>query len=428
MSEYSQALSELYDLQQFAIKLGLDNIRALEEEMGNPHLTYPVIHIAGTNGKGSTAWFTAKILEGMGLKTGLFTSPHLVRFNERIQINGNQISDEAMVEYWQKIKKLVLDRKATFFDTTTALALDHFRNEQVDVAIIETGLGGRLDSTNIVQPEIVAITPIQIDHEKQLGDRLEQIAVEKAGIIKTDSTVFCARQSEEAFVVIKEKANITEKFYYLPDCAETNLTSHSLEGLDFDLKDKLREEVLKNVQSLQTGEFQLQNIAMAYIISREYIAKKNIVFDRDKLRSVLKSSMWPGRLQVIRRHPDILFDVSHNADGISHTIDTFMKIKNNGRLITLIGLVQDKDFKRIAGMISKISDYIFVTEPDTHRKLDGEILSSAFRELSASPVFIKDFQGAFETAKGVLGTNDTLLVIGSHYLIGSLLKNENNLT
>ncbi|MCK5852589.1 bifunctional folylpolyglutamate synthase/dihydrofolate synthase, partial [bacterium] len=204
MMDYQSAISEIYDLQKYAIKLGLDNIKFLMNSLNNPHNQYPVIHIAGTNGKGSTAFYIAGILQAMGMNTGLFTSPHLVDFRERIQVNGHKIEKSFIVDFWQREKKTILSREATFFDTTTALGLDYFKMKNVDVAVVETGLGGRLDSTNIVDSEIAVITPIDFDHQKQLGTTLKKIAYEKAGIIKKKSVVFSAIQQQSALEQISD--------------------------------------------------------------------------------------------------------------------------------------------------------------------------------------------------------------------------------
>ena len=189
---YKAVVNELFDLQKFAIKLGLHNITALSSLLGNPHMQYPSIHIAGTNGKGSTSFYIAQILQACGLKVGLFTSPHLVDFRERIRVDNLLINEDDVISFWQTIKKEVLELQATFFDTTTLMAFDYFAKQRVDVAVFETGLGGRLDSTNIIQPECCVITPIGLDHQHFLGDTLSKIAVEKAGIIKNSADVFLA--------------------------------------------------------------------------------------------------------------------------------------------------------------------------------------------------------------------------------------------
>ena len=424
MNAYTQTVNEIFDLQQFAIKLGLDNIRALMEALGNPHLAYPVIHIAGTNGKGSTSFFIAKILENAGLKVGLYTSPHLVDFRERMQVNGLQISEDGVIDFWQHVKDIVLERKATFFDTTTAMAFNYFQTQQVDVAVIETGLGGRLDSTNIVIPELAVITPIHFDHEKQLGDTLAQIAGEKAGIIKEGTTVISAEQESEALKVLKGKSDIAESFIYLPDILKTELVSDSLEGMKFTIEDLHYQQTFKKLYCRQLGDFQLNNLVMAYFVSRMYMEKAGIEFNPDILKNAFSENQWAGRLQIIQKNPYIIFDVSHNFIGILKTLRYLSELINPNSLHILIGLVQDKDYLSITETISQYSKFITVTEPDTYRKLDGELLVSILKKSKSQVNFIKDLSRAYEFCRKQLQPQDTLLVIGSHYLIGALMKNK----
>ena len=424
MIKYQQTVNEIFDLQQFAIKLGLDNIRALMEALGNPHQTYPVIHIAGTNGKGSTGFFIAKILENAGLNVGLYTSPHLVDFRERMQVNGKQISEEGVIDFWNEIKDIVLQRKATFFDTTTAMAFNYFKTQQVDIAVIETGLGGRLDSTNIVSPELAVITPIHFDHEKQLGDTLSQIAVEKAGIIKQGTTVISAEQDSEALQVIKEKSAIAESFIYLPDVLKTELKSDSIEGMEFSIEDSHYQQTFEKLYCRQLGDFQLNNLAMAYFVSRKYMEKAGSELKPDIFKKAFSENQWAGRLQIIQKNPNIIFDVSHNLIGIKKTLHYLSGLIDPDTLHILIGLVQDKDYLSIAETISQYSKYITITEPETYRKLDGVILQSALSISKSNINLIKDLNEAYDLCRNQLHKKDTLLVIGSHYLIGAIMKNK----
>ena len=422
MSTYQQIVSELFDLQKYAIKLGLDNIHALMKNLGNPHLAYPVIHVAGTNGKGSTSFFMAKILENAGLKVGLYTSPHLADFRERIQVNGQQIDETIVMDFWQQIRELVLSRKATFFDTTTAMSLHHFRTQQVDVAIIETGLGGRLDSTNIVLPELVVITPIHFDHEKQLGNTLKQIAGEKAGIIKNNAIVISAGQENKALEVIKEKSVDAETFYYLPDALNIKSEANTLDGMEFTIQDHFHKQTFQQLTCRQLGDYQLNNIALAYFASRIYMNKNNISHNRNQLKRALKENQWPGRIQLISKNPNIIFDVSHNFIGIQKTLNYLSGLIEAETLHILIALVQDKDYLAIAETISQYSRDITIGELDTHRKLDGELLLRALKKPNRRVNLIKDLNEAYDFCRKQLPRHATLLVIGSHYPIGSLLK------
>ncbi|MGD9898082.1 MAG: folylpolyglutamate synthase/dihydrofolate synthase family protein [Calditrichaceae bacterium] len=424
---YSTTIEELYDLQKFAIKLGLENIKAICDFLSNPHLDYPVIHIAGTNGKGSTSYFTASFLQAMGLKVGLFTSPHLVDFRERIRINGIKIEKKFIIDFWDKTKELVLKRQATFFDTTTALAFEYFRFKQVDVAVIETGLGGRLDSTNLVNSEIAVLTPIDFDHEKQLGNTLKEIVFEKTGIIKDKAFVFSGEQHDETFHYIEERLKPSNKFFALKNHVTCEIKDISLDGTTFDLSDKLNQERFGNLNTRQVGNFQLNNIALAYLVSRNFLSSRNINFSEKIFRDSLASSIWEGRLQVMQKQPRIIFDVSHNRDGIKRTIDFIMDFVAPEKFLLLLGLVRDKQFEDIVKYLSGKARLIVVTEPETDRKLDGDTLFNLFKQNHQNAYFIKDLHKAFEFSKKQQQADDILLVAGSHYLIGPYL-NKFNLT
>ena len=420
MTPYKTVLDEIYDLQKFAIKLGLHNIRALSSALGNPHQAYPSIHIAGTNGKGSTAFFVAGVLQAMGLRVGLFTSPHLYDFRERIRVNEDFISKAFIVDFWQRNKGRVITRKATFFDTTTAMAFDYFREQKVDVAVVETGLGGRLDSTNILQPEIAVLTPISFDHQKQLGDSLCSIAIEKAGIIKKDSAVFSARQEEETLQVLRESAAGARAFYYLPHLVATDIRAYGLEEVRFTLQDKQSGLFFDNLTMGQIGDFQVDNLALAYLVSSYYLKSVSIPFDGAKFRQAIQSRIWPGRLQLVRKNPPVMVDVSHNLQGIRRSLSFLSKALQNQKLVVLAGLVQDKDYEQIAVEISRYAARVIITEPDTHRKLSAEALRLAFADRGMNAQCIQDIDKAYEFSVNSLAKNEILLVMGSHYLVGSL--------
>ncbi|MBN2424188.1 MAG: hypothetical protein JXB44_04115, partial [Calditrichaceae bacterium] len=288
MLSYNSVLKQIYDLQEFSIKLGLDNIHALADYLNNPQKTYPVIHIAGTNGKGSTAYFLSRILIACGFRTGLYTSPHLMDYRERIRIDNQLIEKEYIADYWKIVKSLVLNRKATFFDTTTALAFDYFRHKNVDVAVVETGLGGRLDSTNIVEPETVVITPVNYDHEKQLGTDLKSIAKEKAGIIKPGCDVISSGQEQVVLDIIKNHLKDSNKFYYLKYHINYDILESNLNGSIFTLKDTIHGLTFPGLKTPQIGDFQVANIALAYFVARLFSKKRSKTIDQNILTRVLE--------------------------------------------------------------------------------------------------------------------------------------------
>ncbi|HID38570.1 MAG TPA: hypothetical protein EYP36_03535, partial [Calditrichaeota bacterium] len=367
----------------------------------------------------------AQIIQAMGLKTGLFTSPHLYDFRERIRVNGRKISKSYVMKFWRDLRPLVLKRKATFFDTTTAMALAYFRDKQVDVAVIETGLGGRLDSTNIVEAAYTVLTPIHFDHERQLGNTLSKITAEKAGIIKEHSAVFCAVQHPESLKVIKATLKSSNRMFYLADHISWQGNRFSLGGQWFDLFDHLHRLEYLNLKTKQLGSFQLANIALSYLTARIYLKEQRILFKEETFRRVLARAVWPGRMQVVSRHPNIILDVSHNLNGITKTLAEVKKLCGQGRLVVLTGLVKDKDYPTIARRIVEAAYRIVVTEPDTHRRLSATDLAEAFKKEGKTVKVIQDLHKAFEICKQTLNKEETLLVIGSHYLIGPLLSKLN---
>jgi dihydrofolate synthase/folylpolyglutamate synthase len=300
------------------------------------------------------------------------------------------------------------------------LAFDYFRKQQVDVAVIETGLGGRLDSTNIVEPEVAVLTPIDFDHEKQLGNTLDQIAAEKAGIIKAGAAVFSARQPEQALSVFKNHIRTEQSFWYLPDLLHTTIETSVLGKTIYTLKDRQRHLTFPKLHSLQSGDYQVLNQSLAYAVSRYFLEKQGRFFSESAFRSALANQVWAGRLQLISRNPDIILDVSHNPAGIEASFH-FIR-KENKPVNTLIGLVDDKNYEAIAATVARYSRRIIITEPETHRKLAAEALQSVFVQLKKESEIIKDSVAAFELLKRETQPKEIVLAIGSHYLIGRLLR------
>lgn len=421
MDLYTQTTQQLFDLQKYAIKLGLENISYLCQVFGNPQLKFPIIHIAGTNGKGSTAFYISNILQTCGLKVGLYTSPHLVDFRERIRINNQLIEKDYIIQFWKEIKESVLRLKATFFDTTTLMALKYFADKEVDVAVIETGLGGRLDSTNIVKPDMVVITPIGYDHQKQLGKTLKLIAFEKAGIIKDKCIVFVSEQKRSVLNVIKKAVSDPTNFYYLPDIVKIRTKKISIDGLEFEFQNNTDLKAL-NITIPTPAEYQAKNIALSLSLSMHYCEKNKIKFPTDKIIDKIRSILWPGRMQLIQKNPFVFYDVSHNIDGIKFTIETLNKILDLKKTFLLLGLVSDKDAISIVKFLAGKFRKIIITEPDTYRKQEGKYLLKLFQSEGQKSEFIKDLKMAYEGTLNSLTPSDGLIVLGSHYLVGALLK------
>jgi dihydrofolate synthase/folylpolyglutamate synthase len=425
MSSYLKTIKELYDLQQFSIKMGLENITALCRAVNNPQMAYPTIHIAGTNGKGSTAYILQKILSEYNLDIGLYTSPHLVDFCERIRVNDDLIDQNYICEIWSKIKSNVTSLNATFFDTTTAIAFSYFRQQKVDLAVIETGLGGRLDSTNIINPVAAVITPIDIDHSKQLGSSLEEIALEKAGIIKKGVTLFSGKQQPAAYEILRKYENHVRKVYYFDDIIKIENVKLFPTYSIFDFYDLMNHQHLKKIYLNLAAGFQIENAVLAYLVARWYLKSLNIKFNQKKFREILQKVRWRGRMDKVFSKPDIYFDVSHNVSGFNYTLDFIKNIFKNNSLYLLIGLLADKDYKSIVKLIHGIFREIVITEPENERALKVKILKREFTKQGIKVKSIKDLKKAFDFLIKNSSEEDTLFVMGSHFLVGELLKKMN---
>ena len=418
---YNQTIRELFDLQKFAIKMGLDNIHALCEYLGQPQAKFESVHIAGTNGKGSTARILQEILTAHGLKTGLYTSPHLVDFRERIRIDNICIAREEVESFWQKVKELVYRRKATFFDTTTAMAFEHFAGHRVDMAVIETGLGGRLDSTNILNPAAAVITPVDFDHEKQLGNNLADIAGEKAGIIKPGIPVFCSVQQPGAELVLRARSE-NNPFYYLPENVSVEMVSADKRFSVFNWQNKHTGKSFSELNLSLPGVFQVENAALA-IQAAEYLLKyKNHYMEESKLLRALENVSWPGRLQRISERPEIILDVSHNVAGVKQTVGFIREHFYGKELKLLIGLLQDKGHGEIARLLAPFFTEVIVTQPQNERYLAVDELAAGFRENGINAKCIKEIDTAFEFCMRQTSADETLFIIGSHFLAGVILE------
>jgi dihydrofolate synthase/folylpolyglutamate synthase len=421
---YPETIRELFGLHQFSIKMGLDNIRALTELAGNPQNKYATLHIAGTNGKGSTAAILQQIITEHTLRAGLYTSPHLVDFRERIRIGQELIEADYVTRFWERRKEEIYRRKATFFDTATLLGFEYFADQQVDVAVIETGLGGRLDSTNILQPAAVVITPVDVDHIKQLGTDLAGITREKAAIIKPGCHAFYARQQDVVKNTLDEFAHIAAGNQHLEQVIQIDSVDIFEDRSYFSFTDRLRGESFHDVMLNLRGAFQVENALLAYLVSRWYLDSAGVGFCANRFRQALKYVQWHGRLQKVSDQPAIYFDVSHNSHGIRHTLPFIAQNFPKERSHLLIGLVDDKDYREIARLIAPVFASITVTEPEHDRPLAADILTSELQKHHTNAKSIKDLHEAYESCKKALPANHALYVMGSHFLVGKLLENE----
>ncbi|MFQ5603153.1 MAG: bifunctional folylpolyglutamate synthase/dihydrofolate synthase [bacterium] len=406
-------------LHRFGWRLGLVNISKLLADMGNPHETFPSIHIAGTNGKGSTAAMIESIVSEAGYKTGLFTSPHLCHFTERIKINAVPVSLSTFVDVLQKIKPKVEEYGCTYFEVMTAIAFQCFADSEVDLAIVEVGLGGRFDATNVIRPLLSVITNIDLDHTEHLGQTKRMIAAEKAGIIKPHIPCLCGVEDAESKSVILEQARVTgSKFVQLDELCQVTIDEvdekYSIANL------KLTNRVLEEVKIALATEHQIRNAAMA-VTAVSLLAEK-IVFTDEHVRAGLQNVQWAGRFQIWSEAPKIILDVAHNLPSIIRLIAALKSFYEDRRLIFVLGMLQDKNYRDIAKQIAAIAYYTVVVSPQADRALSVLHLGEEMAKHTSSFLICERMQEAFSLVKSVSSENNVICVTGSHYTVGEFIN------
>lgn len=403
-------LDKLYSLQKFGIKLGLENIYKLCEYLGNPQEKIKCFHVAGTNGKGSTSSFLASILKEAGYKTGLYTSPHFVKFNERIRINGEMISDEYISDFYRSIETFVEKHKPTFFEVTTALAFKYFSDLEVEYAVIEVGLGGRLDATNIITPRASIITSISLEHTEILGCTISEIAFEKAGIIKKNIPVFIGRLPEEAVTQIEAKCIDL-------DCKLIKLNSH-IQYVEESLYLNSNQLRLK-ISTPLIGDFQNYNSALA-ALAAHYILNLNEQIIRDGLKKVVENSGLQGRYEIYNDKPRVIFDSAHNEEGVNYFISAFREeSRKYSKRFLIFGVMKDKAMKNMLLEAAGVFDEIGFTSIDTERSMAKEELKVIGNELNLKTFVVDDVIDFINTFISK-NDNDCLVILGSMYILGDI--------
>ncbi len=417
--EYLYAMLPMYQrIGQAAFKVDLTNTLRLCEALGNPQKNFPAVHIAGTNGKGSSSHAIASILQAAGYKTGLYTSPHLKEFTERIRINGQEISQEVITTWVAENKALIEDVKPSFFELTVALAFDFFSKEQVDIAVIEVGMGGRLDSTNVITPEVSLITNIGYDHMAVLGSTLPEIAGEKAGIIKKGIPVVVSERQAEIASVFEQKANLLEApLIFASDLyavAQQDDGSIQLNKNGKHWMGDIHPEIkafyfLKNIPGI---------IAGIEVLSQRGFRKVTKESIREGLEKVVTSTGLKGRWQKLGENPAVICDVSHNPAGITELLIQLSKTKYQ-KLYILIGTVNDKDVNTVLSLLPKEAFYYFC-EAKIPRALPASALEKLAGKHELKGVVVQDVNQALLEARNAAAPEDLILITGSTFVVAEL--------
>jgi dihydrofolate synthase/folylpolyglutamate synthase len=443
---YETAVARMFSLghelaQTPSNKFDLAHMRALLEALGHPERRFPSVLIAGTNGKGSTAATLASILHASGSKTGLYTSPHLVRINERIKVNGREISDDDFAELHghvdtaaeELVEKAELPWHPSFFEMMTAIAFEYFAREGVDLAVLEVGMGGRLDATNVVKPRVSVITDISLDHQKFLGNTVGEIAREKVGIIRPDGVVVTLPQQPEANDVVGNTilelgARAVNAVPYVPPVSPNNnqylvpSAEQSEPVYRYPLQ-VMGEQIL--VETLLVGRHQLRNVALAIAAAVELNQQGFSGVTAKSIERGIRETRWPGRFQVIAARPgwpEIVIDVAHNPAGAWALRSALSERYEDRRLIFVFGAMRDKAISEMAEILFPLADRVIATRPENPRAASPEEIQQAGARTGVEIETIDDVQSAVERARELSDAGTIVVITGSIYLVGEVMS------
>jgi len=408
-------------------KFGLENITILSAGLGNPHKAVPCVHIAGTNGKGSTAAMLESILRAAGLRTGLYTSPHLERINERIRINGEDISDESLAVAWTRVRASIellmaagkLAAHPTYFECLTAIAFFAFAQQGVDFAVYEVGLGGRLDATNIVSPEVAIITPVDFDHENFLGHSIEEIAGEKAGIIKPGLWVVSSGERPEPRAVIARRCAELGVRLVEVDSAWQIESVWASDGCYSATVSSADSSKRITVEPPLPGRFQIRN-ALAAATASYLLAERGFSTNDEAVPRGIATVRWPGRLERLSHQPAVYLDGTHNPAGARELLKFWEENFRGRRILLVYGAMRDKAVDEIAGLLFPRADSVILTEPRQPRAISAPLLAEITGHLAVQSTVVQDPGEALERALGMAGPDDVIFATGSLYLAGDL--------
>ncbi len=419
---YADAIGFLYGLEHGSVKLGLERIEAAVDRLGHPERRYVTVHVAGTNGKGSTAAFLASILEAAGYRTGLLTSPHLLEYGERMRIAGRMLPKRRVAALTTRLRPLILETRLSYFEATTALAFEAFAREGVEAAVIEVGMGGRLDATNVISPALTVVTGIELDHTKSLGRTRSRIAAEKAGIMKPKAPMLIAPCTAAVREVFQRRGQaLGAPVHVLEDRASVEMVEPHLDGTRFRFKRPGSGEQCERSIGLR-GEHQARNALLAEEASR-LLSERGLRIPEDARARGLATARWPGRFQVApagNGRGAVILDVAHNPSGCATVVDTYRRWMSGwGQPVLLVGMLGDKDHAAFFRRLRRISDRLYLIPLESSRACPVAELADQARVSEFEPRVFSDVSEAWDQA---LAGGRPVLVTGSFHTVEAVMK------
>ncbi len=420
--DYEALLNELYLLERFGIKLGIETITDLLGHMGNPHRRFKTVHVTGTNGKGSVCAYVASVLRRAGYRVGLYTSPHLVRFTERIQVDGREIPDADVARIYHEMQPAIAKtshgsrvRQPTFFEVTTAMAFHYFAERDIDIGVIEVGMGGRMDATNVIHPLVAVLTRIGLEHTEHLGKSENRIAREKAGIIKPGCRVVTVDQPTLPTITAQALAR---------ECPITVVGRDvRYERLGFDRSGqrlRIEDGGTVELQIPLLGSYQPENAAIAYAVVRDLV-KMELEIPREAIVAGFRETSWPGRMQIVRSNPTVIVDGTHNAPGVPTLAASLNELFPGEKPVFVLGILEDKDLGAFANALGPLASRLVIAKPETPRAYPPEAIARAFASHVQDPVVVPKVSEGVERAISLAGREGLVVVTGSIYTAGEAL-------
>lgn len=414
---YNESLEYIHSVNWLGSKPGLSRTQHLLEKLGNPHKGLRFIHIAGTNGKGSTASMLSSILTRAGYKTGLYTSPYINRFNERMKVNNVDISDDEVAELATLLKPItdeMTEDRPTEFETITGMGMEFFKRHECDIVILEVGLGGLLDSTNVIDvPELAIITAMGMDHTRELGDTMTQIAGEKGGIIKEGCDVVIYGQNEEAEAVFERIAAEKHAALRKADFSRIVPKEFDLDGQSFDFGE------LKDLRIPLIGSYQLKN-ASVVLTAVEVLRSKGWNIPEDVVREGLEKTFWPARFEILSKDPVFIVDGGHNPHGITGTADSLRRLFPGRKFTFVTGVMADKDVENILNLVVPLAERFITVCPDNPRAMKADVLAKRIGALGVEAIPAETVAAGVAKAIELAGPEGVVCALGSLYMSGDI--------